>query len=83
VTWASSKILTDAPCDRLGLRLRPGVDHEIADGSNSLTTTLAEDTALGGQAGTSSRIENYLGLPRRLATRALPSRRRDVEELLA
>jgi hypothetical protein len=39
--------------------------------------------AVGGQAGTSSRIENYLGLPRRLATRALPSRRRDVEELLA
>ena len=38
------------------------------------TTTLAEDTALGGQAGTSSRIENYLGFPAGLSGQELAAR---------
>src|SRR3989442_11160205 len=38
------------------------------------TTTLAEDTALGGQAGTSSRIENYLGFPAGLSGEELAAR---------
>jgi thioredoxin reductase (NADPH) len=39
-----------------------------------MTTTLAEDTALGGQAGTSSRIENYLGFPAGLSGEELAAR---------
>jgi thioredoxin reductase (NADPH) len=39
-----------------------------------VTTTLAEDTALGGQAGTSSRIENYLGFPAGLSGEELAAR---------
>jgi thioredoxin reductase (NADPH) len=42
--------------------------------SEGLTTTLAEDTALGGQAGTSSRIENYLGFPAGLSGDELTAR---------
>ncbi len=38
------------------------------------TTTLAEDTALGGSAGTSSRIENYLGFPAGLSGEELAAR---------
>jgi thioredoxin reductase (NADPH) len=38
------------------------------------TTTLAEATALGGQAGTSSRIENYLGFPAGLSGEELAAR---------
>jgi thioredoxin reductase (NADPH) len=37
-------------------------------------TVLAEDTALGGQAGTSSRIENYLGFPAGLSGEELAAR---------
>jgi thioredoxin reductase (NADPH) len=37
-----------------------GLAAAVYGASEGLTTTLAEDTALGGQAGTSSRIENYL-----------------------
>ena len=39
-----------------------------------MATTLAEDTALGGQAGTSSRIENYLGFPAGLSGEELAAR---------
>src|ERR1700734_2194597 len=42
--------------------------------SEGLTTTLAEDTALGGQAGTSTRIENYLGFPAGLSGEELAAR---------
>jgi thioredoxin reductase (NADPH) len=38
------------------------------------STTLAEDTALGGQAGTSTRIENYLGFPAGLSGEELAAR---------
>jgi thioredoxin reductase (NADPH) len=39
-----------------------------------MATTLAEDVALGGQAGTSSRIENYLGFPAGLSGEELSAR---------
>jgi thioredoxin reductase (NADPH) len=39
-----------------------------------MATVLAEDTALGGQAGTSSRIENYLGFPAGLSGEELAAR---------
>jgi thioredoxin reductase (NADPH) len=39
-----------------------------------MATILAEDTALGGQAGTSSRIENYLGFPAGLSGEELAAR---------
>ena len=42
--------------------------------SEGMATTLAEDTALGGQAGTSSRIENYLGFPAGLSGEELAAR---------
>jgi CRP-like cAMP-binding protein len=41
-----------------------GLAAAVYGASDGMATTLAEDTALGGQAGTSSRIENYLGFPR-------------------
>jgi thioredoxin reductase (NADPH) len=48
-------------CDLLVVGGRPaGLAAAVYGASEGLTTTLAEDTALGGQAGTSSRIENYL-----------------------
>ena len=42
--------------------------------SEGMATVLAEDTALGGQAGTSSRIENYLGFPAGLSGEELAAR---------
>jgi thioredoxin reductase (NADPH) len=42
--------------------------------SEGMMTTLAEDTALGGQAGTSSRIENYLGFPAGVSGEELAAR---------
>ena len=42
--------------------------------SEGLATTLAEETALGGQAGTSSRIENILGFPAGLSGEELAAR---------
>lgn len=39
-----------------------------------MTTVLIEDTAIGGQAGTSSRIENYLGFPAWLSGEELAAR---------
>ena len=40
-----------------------GLAASVYGASEGMTTTLAEETALGGQAGTSSRIENVLGFP--------------------
>jgi thioredoxin reductase (NADPH) len=53
-----------------------GLGASVYGASEGLSTLLLESTALGGQAGTSSRIENYLGFPAglsgfELATRAL------------
>ena len=64
--------------ERLGLRVRPeqkfydlaivgagpaGLAAAVYGGSEGLRTVLVEREAPGGQAGTSSRIENYLGFP--------------------
>lgn len=40
-----------------------GVAAAVYAGSEGLCALLIEDTAIGGQAGTSSRIENYMGFP--------------------
>jgi thioredoxin reductase (NADPH) len=74
--------LTDAPveartevCDLLVVGGGPaGLAAAVYGASEGLTTTLAEDTALGGQAGTSSRIENYLGFPAGLSGEELAAR---------
>ena len=47
-----------------------GLAAAVYGASEGLTTTLLECTALGGQAGTSSRIENYLGFPAGLSGRS-------------
>ncbi len=41
-----------------------GLAAAVYAASEGLCTIIVEDTAIGGQAGTSSRIENYLGFPR-------------------
>src|SRR5439155_17396263 len=47
-------------CDLLVVGGGPaGLAAAVYGASEGLTTVLAEDTALGGQAGTSPRIENY------------------------
>jgi thioredoxin reductase (NADPH) len=51
-----------------------GLAAAVYGASEGLATTLAEDTALGGQAGTSSRIENYLGFPAGLSGEELAAR---------
>jgi thioredoxin reductase (NADPH) len=88
--------------ERLGLQTRPGVaeyDTVIIGGgpaglaaavygaSEGLRTLVVEREAPGGQAGTSSRIENYLGFPNgvsgdELASRALRQARRLGAEIL-
>ena len=51
-------------CDLLVVGGGPaGLAASVYGGSEGLVTTLAEEAALGGQAGTSSRIENILGFP--------------------
>ena len=68
---------TDPPevCDLLVVGGGPaGLAAAVYGASEGLTTTLAEDTALGGQAGTSSRIENYLGFPAGLSGDELTAR---------
>lgn len=40
-----------------------GVAAAVYGASEGLSTVVVEDTAIGGQAGTSSRIENYMGFP--------------------
>jgi thioredoxin reductase (NADPH) len=62
-------------CDVLVVGGGPaGLAAAVYGASEGLTTTLAEDTALGGQAGTSSRIENYLGFPAGLSGDELTAR---------
>ena len=66
----------EAPvCDLLVVGGGPGgLAAAVYGASEGLSTTLAEDTALGGQAGTSSRIENYLGFPAGLSGEELAAR---------
>src|SRR5713101_9279039 len=62
-------------CDLLVVGGGPaGLAAAVYGASEGLTTTLAEDTALGDQAGTSSRIENYLGFPAGLSGEELAAR---------
>jgi thioredoxin reductase (NADPH) len=62
-------------CDLLVVGAGPaGLSAAVYGASEGMTTTLAEGTALGGQAGTSSRIENYLGFPAGLSGEELTTR---------
>ncbi|MEU2348037.1 FAD-dependent oxidoreductase [Modestobacter sp. NPDC049651] len=54
-----------------------GLGSAVYAGSEGLRTLLVEKTATGGQAGTSSRIENYLGFPRGVSGADLARRARD------
>ena len=57
-----------ARCDLLIVGAGPaGLAAAVYGASEGLDVVIAEDVALGGQAGTSSRIENYLGFPRGIA----------------
>jgi thioredoxin reductase (NADPH) len=88
--------------ERLGIAVQPAQDHydlvivgggpaglaaAVYGGSEGLKTVLVESEAPGGQAGQSSRIENYLGFPAGLsgsdlARRATDQARRLGAELL-
>ena len=88
--------------DRLGVRAQPSTDHydlvivgggpaglaaAVYGASEGLRTVMVESEAPGGQAGQSSRIENYLGFPSGLsgsdlARRATTQARRLGAELL-
>jgi thioredoxin reductase (NADPH) len=88
--------------ERLGVAAQPATDHydlvivgggpaglaaAVYGASEGLTTVMVEREAPGGQAGTSSRIENYLGFPTGLsgsdlARRATDQARRLGAELL-
>ncbi|MGA3153824.1 MAG: FAD-dependent oxidoreductase [Streptosporangiaceae bacterium] len=62
-------------CDLLVIGGGPGgLAAAVYGASEGMATTLAEDTGLGGQAGTSSRIENYLGFPAGLSGEELAAR---------
>jgi thioredoxin reductase (NADPH) len=57
-----------ARCELLIVGAGPaGLAAAVYGASEGLDVVIAEDVALGGQAGTSSRIENYLGFPRGIA----------------
>ena len=65
-----------------------GLAAAVYGASEGLRTVLIEQEAPGGQAGTSSRIENYLGFPtglsgQDLARRAVAQARRFGVEILA
>jgi len=73
----SSHARMDPPgvCDLLVVGGGPaGLAAAVYGASEGMATTLAEDTAVGGQAGTSSRIENYLGFPAGLSGDELAAR---------
>ena len=55
-------------CDLVVVGAGPaGLAAAVYGASEGLDVVIIEDVALGGQAGTSSRIENYLGFPRGIA----------------
>src|SRR5829696_3671062 len=54
----------EAPADLIVVGAGPaGLAAAVYGASEGLTTVAVDDLAIGGQAGTSSRIENYLGFP--------------------
>jgi thioredoxin reductase (NADPH) len=66
---------TPGVCDLLVIGAGPaGLAAAVYGASEGLATTLAEHIGLGGQAGTSSRIENYLGFPAGLSGDELAAR---------
>ena len=54
-----------------------GLSAAVYGASEGLKTLLIERYAVGGQAGTSSRIENYLGFPEGISGSDLAKRARD------
>src|SRR5215472_12758079 len=55
----------DSRCDLLVVGAGPaGLAAAVYGASEGLDVVVVEDVAIGGQAGSSSRIENYLGFPR-------------------
>ena len=62
-------------CDLLVVGAGPaGLAASVYGGSEGLSTVVVEAVAVGGQAGTSSRIENYLGFPAGLSGAELAAR---------
>lgn len=62
-------------CDLLVVGAGPaGLAAAVYGGSEGLSTMVVESVAVGGQAGTSSRIENYLGFPAGLSGKELAAR---------
>jgi thioredoxin reductase (NADPH) len=62
-------------CDLLVVGGGPaGLAAGVYGASEGMTTVLVENVAIGGQAGTSSRIENYLGFPAGLSGEELAAR---------
>ncbi|HEY6469984.1 MAG TPA: FAD-dependent oxidoreductase [Candidatus Dormibacteraeota bacterium] len=62
-------------CDLLVVGGGPaGLSAGVYGASEGMRTIIIENTALGGQAGTSSRIENYLGFPAGLSGEELAER---------
>lgn len=58
-------ISDDSRCDLLIVGAGPaGLAAAVNGASEGLDVVVVEDVAIGGQAGSSSRIENYLGFPR-------------------
>jgi thioredoxin reductase (NADPH) len=65
----------DSRCDLLVVGAGPaGLAAAVYGASEGLDVVVVEDVAIGGQAGSSSRIENYLGFPRAFPGRADPCR---------
>jgi thioredoxin reductase (NADPH) len=63
-----SELPDQVRCDLLIVGAGPaGLAAAVYGASEGLDVVIAEGVALGGQAGTSSRIENYLGFPRGIA----------------
>ncbi len=58
----------DAPADLVVIGAGPaGLSAAVYGASEGLATIVVDDLAIGGQAGASSRIENYLGFPTGIA----------------
>ncbi|HKV88642.1 MAG TPA: FAD-dependent oxidoreductase [Candidatus Dormibacteraeota bacterium] len=65
----------DEACDLVVVGAGPaGLAAAVYAGSEGLNTVVVEGIAIGGQAGTSSRIENYLGFPAGLSGQELAAR---------
>jgi len=68
----------DSRCDLLVVGAGPaGLAAAVYASSEGLTTVVLESEAIGGQAGTSSMIRNYLGFPRGISGMRLAQRARN------